>query len=100
MKHNKLIRDKIIDIINSKNEYAITHVASEGEYKIKLREKLLEEVNEFLKDENKEEMADIFEVLNLICKSKEWGMEDVENLRKEKAEKRGSFDKRIILDET
>lgn len=100
MKHNKLIRDKIIDIINSKKEYATTHIASESEYKMKLREKLLEEVGEFLKDENEEEMADILEVVNSICKSNGWNMEDIEKVRKLKAEKRGSFDKRIILDET
>jgi len=98
--HNKLIRDKIIDIINSKKEYATTHVASESEYKIKLREKLLEEVGEFLDDENEEEMADILEVLNSLCKSRGWDMKEVEKIRKLKAEKRGSFDRRIILDET
>jgi len=100
MKHNKLIRDKIIDIIKEKKEYAVIHVASEKEYQKKIRKKLNEEVKEFLKEENKEEMADILEVLHSICKSNKWKMEEVERIRKEKARKRGSFDRRIILDET
>lgn len=100
MKHDKLIRDKIIDIIKDKGEYAVIHVASEKEYHEKIRKKLNEEVKEFLKEENKEEMADIIEVLNAICKSNGWKMEDVEKIRKKKAKERGSFDRRIILDET
>lgn len=59
MKYNKLIRDKIPEIIAAQGEQAITHVATPEEYAMKLKEKLGEEVAEYLKDGNAEELADI-----------------------------------------
>jgi len=96
MKYNKLIRDKIIEIIKEKGEIPITHIAEDEEYWIKLKEKLSEEVNEFLEDSNEKELADILEVVDAICDFKKINKED---LKKEKFEKRGGFNKKIILDE-
>ncbi len=48
MKHNKLVRDRIPEIIKKHGDAATTHVANSEEYWQKLREKLEEEVNEFL----------------------------------------------------
>ena len=96
MKYNKLIRDKIIEIIKEKGEIPITHIAEDEEYWIKLKEKLSEEVNEFLEDSNEKELIDILEVVDAICDFKKINKED---LKKEKFEKRGGFNKKIILDE-
>lgn len=67
LKYDKLVRDKIPDIIRSRGETAITHIASDEEYKKRLIEKLQEEVDEFKKDNNEEELADIMEVIYAIC---------------------------------
>lgn len=100
MEHNKLVRDKIPEIIEQNGDRAITHIANDEEYKKALEEKLYEEIAEFLKDSCVEEAADIMEVLEAICKLKGDDLVDVEKVRLEKADKRGRFEKRIILEKT
>jgi predicted house-cleaning noncanonical NTP pyrophosphatase (MazG superfamily) len=100
MEHNKLVRDKIPEIIKEKKAVPITHIASDDEYWQKLKEKLQEEVDEFKKDENDEEIADILEVIHAICDFKKIDKNNLELLRKKKAEERGGFKNKIILDET
>lgn len=99
MKYNKLIRDRIPEIIKADNKLAITHKASDEEYFDKLREKLKEEVEEFLKSNDVDEIADMLEVLYALCDSKNISRENIENMRKNKAEKRGAFKDKLILDE-
>lgn len=99
MKYNKLVRDKIPEILKGKRKKAVIHIANDEEYWKKLKEKLNEEVNEFVKDSNEEEIADIIEVINAICKYRKFDKNKLDYIKKEKAEKRGRFDKRIILDE-
>jgi predicted house-cleaning noncanonical NTP pyrophosphatase (MazG superfamily) len=99
MKYNKLVRDKIPEIIKSKGENLITHVADEAEYARLLREKLEEEVREYLENEGAEEMADIVEVLEALQELRGISAEELASTRKEKAETRGRFKDRIVLDE-
>jgi len=100
MKYNKLVRDKIPEIIKSKGSAPITHIASDEEYWQKLKEKLVEEVNEYIENDNEEELADILEVLYAIFDFKKTDSVKLETLRIEKANKRGGFKNKIILEET
>ncbi|MGB2580484.1 MAG: nucleoside triphosphate pyrophosphohydrolase [Minisyncoccia bacterium] len=100
MKYNKLVRDKIVDRIEAKGEKAVFHIADEPEYWMKLKEKLTEEVNEFLVDESLGELADIAEVFDAVMKYKRFTKEALIIEQQRKAEERGRFEKRIILDES
>ncbi len=98
MKYNKLVRDKIPEIIEGNGKTPTVHIASDNEYWEKLKEKLQEEVAEFLKGSNPEELADILEVIYAV-KNFKFEKEDLEAIRKSKEEERGGFKKKIILDE-
>ncbi len=100
MKYNKLVRDKIPEIIKQKGDTPVTHIADDLEYWQKLKEKLQEEINEFNESETIEEIADIQEVIDAICNFKKFDKKEIESIKKKKAEERGAFEKKIILDES
>jgi predicted house-cleaning noncanonical NTP pyrophosphatase (MazG superfamily) len=100
MQYNKLVRDKIPIIIQNKGQTAKFHKANGDEFWQKLKEKLLEECQEFLASENEEELADIQEVLLEIMRYKKLDTNSIENIRLKKHEERGGFQGRIILEES
>jgi predicted house-cleaning noncanonical NTP pyrophosphatase (MazG superfamily) len=99
MVHSKLVRDKIPQIILAQKRQPIYHVATEKEYGEYLMKKLQEEVNEFFEAENKEELADVMEVIYAICQHKQFDLSDIEKVRMKKKEERGAFNDRLILDQ-
>ena len=100
MRHSKLVRDKIPEIIRKSGEFPNISIAGEEEYWQKLKEKLQEEVDEFIKDEKEEELVDILEVINAITEFKKIDKDKLEHLRGKKAEEKGRFKERIILEKS
>jgi len=98
--HNKLIRDKIPEIIERAGDKPITHLAGDEEYWEKLKQKLQEEVDEFIKKSTPEELADILEVIEAIEEYKKFNRKEILKLKDKKAKQRGKFKKKIILDES
>ncbi|MCC8461616.1 MAG: nucleoside triphosphate pyrophosphohydrolase [Rickettsia endosymbiont of Ecitomorpha arachnoides] len=80
----KLVRDLIPKIILESGRISVTHIAESYEYKELLKNKLLEEVEEFLQDEYMEEVADILEVLEAICNINDYKLKDISKNKKRK----------------
>jgi len=100
MAPDKLVRDKIPEIISESGRKPVIHIADDSEYWKRLKDKLLEEVKEFIEDgDEKEEIADIFEVLYSIMDFRKLDKAEVEKIRLKKAEKKGGFKDKIVLDE-
>ncbi len=103
--HNKLVRDKIPEIIKTNNEIAKIRILDEEEYKIEIKKKLIEEANELnnMKDDDgkfKNEIADVYEVIDTIIDIYNLDRRKIMKFKKEKKEKRGGFKKRIFLETT
>ena len=96
--YNKLVRDNIPEIMVSKGCKPVIKILNDEEYLSELNKKLLEEFNEYITDDNIEELADIKEVFNSILKAKGISEEELERVRLEKAERRGSFNKKVFLE--
>ena len=96
--YSKLVRDKIPEIIENSGKTAHTHILSEDEYLSELDKKLGEEFAEYQADKSIEELADMLEVMYAIAAARGHSAEELETVRREKAEKRGSFEKRIFLE--
>lgn len=97
IKYNKLVRDKIPEIIEKDGKTAIIKNI-EGKEVIKLlNKKLDEELSEYKENENVEELADLVEVIYGILKHKGISSDEFERIRKEKNNKRGSFNDGILL---
>ena len=97
-KYNKLVRDKIPELIQAGGNTCEYHVASPEEYQTKLYAKLLEELNEFIETPNVEEAADMWEVFSTICMLHELDFTEVARVAYLKSQKRGAFSNRIILE--
>ena len=96
--YNKLVRDKIVEIIKNNGETPAYRTLSSKEYLEELHKKLFEEANEFIEQDDKEELADVLEVLYAIAKVKKIDLDEVEKIRLEKRQKRGGFDKKLFLE--
>lgn len=97
--HNKLVRDRIPEIIEKSGKRAVTEILSDEEYMELLNKKLMEEVQEYIESGTVEELADIGEVMHAIMDLKDISIEEFQRVRMEKLEQRGGFKERIFLKE-
>ena len=96
--YNKLIRDRIPQIIETSGNSCTTRVLDAQEYVRFLTEKLKEEVSEYLDDPSLEELADIMEVVLALAETHGADAQRLEEIRISKQEKRGGFSKRLFLE--
>ena len=97
MKYDKLVRDKIPQIIQNSGKTAVTRVLNDSEYRQYLRTKLQEEVDEYLQSGECEELADILEVLLALAKADGHSENELFAICQAKRDARGGFDDKILL---
>ena len=96
--YNKLVRDKIPEIIERDGKKCIVRVLGDEEYMKALDAKLDEELAEYHKDQNVEELTDLLEVLYAAAEARGFTQEELEEVRRRKAEERGGFKEKLFLE--
>ncbi len=98
-KYNKLVRDRIPEIIEASGKKCNYEIMTDEVYLQKLNAKLTEELQEYLECKSLEELADLLEVMGAVVKARGYSWDDLTRVRKEKKAARGAFDRRILLKE-
>lgn len=97
--YQKLVRDRIPEIIETDGKACVTEILPDERYLEMLDAKLTEELSEYQESKSLEELADLLEVIRAVVKARGWTWEQLEQVRADKAAKRGGFEKRILLKE-
>ncbi|MEC5425307.1 nucleoside triphosphate pyrophosphohydrolase [Virgibacillus sp. C22-A2] len=99
--YNKLVRDRIPEIIEKSGKELKTETLDHDRYILELKKKLNEEVEEYQTASTNadalEELADVLELMNALIRIHGSSVEEVEKIRADKAAKRGGFDEKIFL---
>ena len=99
--YNKLIRNKIPQIIKANGKTPTTRILPEEEYIKRNLQKTEEELTEYLEADTKEhkleELSDLLELINALAEYEGTTLEEIDKIRKKKAAERGGFQNRIFL---
>ena len=97
--YHKLVRDRIPEMIEAGGNTCVTEILSDEDYLRMVDAKLDEELAEYHRDQNIEELADLLEVVYAAAMARGYTVEELERVRAEKAARRGGFEKKILLKE-
>ncbi len=100
IRYNKLVRDRIPEIVRKAGKTPYTRIASDAELRALLESKLQEETDELLSSpptKRAEELADILEVVHALARLEGLTLEALEALRARKAAERGGFEEKLVL---
>jgi predicted house-cleaning noncanonical NTP pyrophosphatase (MazG superfamily) len=105
IKYNKLVRDRIPEIIEKDGEKTFITTLPEGcEFLIWVKRKILEEAEELAKTESKKEalneMVDIQDLIDTLLTGMDVSKLEFWTLRREKNQERGGFKRRLFLIKT
>lgn len=100
--YNKLVRDKIPEIIEGQGKKANYHILSDEEFIEVLKDKLIEETKELKEakttEEIIEELVDVLEVYHSLMEASHISSEGIYETGLNKIEKKGGFYKKIFLE--
>ena len=98
--YNKAIRDKIPEIIKESGKNCNVKKLKDSEFLVELEKKLIEELTEYQESKDVEELADMLEVIYRISELRGITSNELENIKNEKAKKRGKFNDNLFLVDT
>ena len=97
IKYNKAIRDKIPEIIADSGKKYNKKQLDDISFLAELEKKLNEELIEYTESKDVEELADLLEVIYRISELRGVNSNELDKIRKDKAEKRGKFESNLFL---
>ena len=95
--YNKLVRNKIPQIMISNGVTPVVEILNDTDYVAALEKKLDEEVNEYHKSKSIEELADVLEVIYALCESQGCSVKELLSIYQSKHNERGGFSEKIFL---
>jgi len=99
-KYNKVIRDKIPEIIADSGKKCNIKQLDDVSFLAEIEKKLIEEVNEYSESKDVEELADLLEVIYRISELRGVNSDELDEIRRDKGQKRGKFDSNLFLIDT
>ncbi len=103
-KYNKLIRDRILEIIKGAGEKPYWRILNEKEYLKEIKKKVVEEAKELAQAKNKKEIinevVDIQELLDVLISELGLSKSQIKKQQEIKNKKRGGFKKKLFLIKT
>jgi predicted house-cleaning noncanonical NTP pyrophosphatase (MazG superfamily) len=96
----KLVRDKLPELLKAQGITAHFHKADHDEYEIELLEKLREEVIEFKNAKSMDELADLLETVDAVIHHFGWSQADIQSTKDQLKAEKGGYQERLILERT
>jgi len=96
--HDKLVRDRIPEVVRENGETPVTHRVDGEAYRDRLAEKLREEAEEYAESRGVDELVDVLDVVDAILAARDVDDEELDELRETKATERGGFTEGVVLE--
>lgn len=99
-KQNKLVRDKIIELMQSNGSKMYWFTLQDKDFIKQLKIKLIEEAQEVLhsnKNNIIDELADVMELVDYLAQLHDINNEQLQQAKNNKREEKGGYEKRIFL---
>ena len=100
-KQNKLVRDKIVEIMESKGSKLYAYNLNDQDFLKQLKLKLYEETSEVSRAQTEaeilEELADVLEIVHTLAKAYNLTEQDLKSAQEKKLDEKGGYQKRIFV---
>jgi len=94
---DKLVRDRIPELIRADGKECEVRILNEDEYRVQLNRKLEEELQRYLRSGDVTELTGMAEVLKALVSTSNMTADEFQELCRQKRERAGGFEKRLLL---